>query len=170
MFNLKLLQETECRLRPEWMKTSCCIVHLLSKIQDEDSRWIHWKWHSAILSMACQRTTFWQRWRTLHWGRKEEYDGQSGAWSQCSSSCRDTYLLDTSVSHHCNMTASNLPINGTFFPFFPSFLVFMVPLLCYSCLYIWLLVALHLPFLPEQRMINAVQPCLQLTQHTDRVG
>lgn len=35
----------------------------------------------------CQRTVFWPRWRTLHWGRKEEYDGQNGARSQCPYSC-----------------------------------------------------------------------------------
>lgn len=81
-------------------------------------------------------------------------------------------LSGCAASVHCNMTSSDLPLTGAFPPllFFFTLLVFMPPPSITAVCYICLLVTLHLSFLPEQSMINAVPPCLQLSQHTDRVG
>lgn len=85
---------------------------------------------------------------TLLRGRKQEYDRKQcqvtvflilqrfcsgGDWSQTTTwwMC----ISATSVPHHCDMTASNLSINGSSFFFFHlSLLVLMFPQLCYSCL------------------------------------
>lgn len=153
----------------------------LKMTQKRDSSWIWSKENDfQLLShFPCQRAAFSKRWRTLHWGRQEEYDGQSGDRSQCSLSGRYFVLegvnhsdclldVDPTVTHHCHVTGLDLPINWHFFLFSYLCLWFLrsVTAVCY----IWWLVTVHLSFLPEQRMINAVPPCLQLTQHADRVG